>query len=121
MSQAKKVEFGDNVDEATFEQILDMDEDEDDREFSKSIVFDFLEQAEKVFQQMDDFVSVLTTLFPRPALPSAATLTISSQEGQGFGSVVESGSFPQRFISHSRIRSYKGCLRKDPAPWSQQR
>jgi len=45
-------EFGDNVDRATFEQILDMD-DEDDRDFSKSIVFGFLEQAEQTFTKMD--------------------------------------------------------------------
>lgn len=45
-------DFGDNVDRATFEQILDMDE-EDAREFSKSIVFGFLEQAEQTFVKMD--------------------------------------------------------------------
>jgi osomolarity two-component system phosphorelay intermediate protein YPD1 len=45
-------DFGDNVDKATFEQILDMDE-EDDRDFSKSIVFGFLEQAEQTFGKMD--------------------------------------------------------------------
>jgi len=44
--------YGDNVDPETFEQILDMDE-EDDREFSKSIVFGFLEQAEQTFDKMD--------------------------------------------------------------------
>lgn len=46
------VEFGDNVDQATFEQILDMDEDED-KDFSKSIVFGFLEQAEQTFGKME--------------------------------------------------------------------
>ncbi|KAA8565192.1 hypothetical protein EYC84_010929 [Monilinia fructicola] len=33
--------LGDNIDSATFEQILEMDDDEDDREFSRSIVFGF--------------------------------------------------------------------------------
>ena len=45
-------DFGDNVEKSTFEQILDMDE-EDDRDFSKSIVFGFLEQAEQTFGKMD--------------------------------------------------------------------
>lgn len=44
------------MDTETFEQILEMDEGEDDgsHEFSKSIVFGFLEQAETTFQKMDD-------------------------------------------------------------------
>ena len=37
----------------TFEQILEMDDSEDDREFSKSIVFGFFEQAEETFANMD--------------------------------------------------------------------
>ena len=44
---------GDSIDAATFEQILEMDDDEDDREFSKSIVFDFFEQAHSTFGKMD--------------------------------------------------------------------
>jgi osomolarity two-component system phosphorelay intermediate protein YPD1 len=31
-----------------------MDEDEDEREFSRSIVFRFFEQAEQTFAEMDD-------------------------------------------------------------------
>jgi len=46
-------DFGDNIDSATFEQILEMDDDEDEREFSKSIVYDFFTQAENTFQKMD--------------------------------------------------------------------
>ncbi|KAJ9649232.1 Phosphorelay intermediate protein [Coniosporium apollinis] len=46
-------EAGDAIDTATFEQILEMDEDEDEREFSKSIVFDFFQQAEATFDKMD--------------------------------------------------------------------
>ena len=44
-------DFGDDVDKTTFAQILEMDED-DDRDFSKSIVFGFLEQAETTFDKM---------------------------------------------------------------------
>jgi hypothetical protein len=43
----------DTIDPATFEQILEMDEDEVDREFSKSIVFDFFGQADSTFGKMD--------------------------------------------------------------------
>lgn len=37
----------------TFEQILEMDEDPTDREFSQSIVFDFFAQAETTFEAME--------------------------------------------------------------------
>jgi len=43
----------DQIDPATFEQILEMDEDEVEREFSKSIVYDFFGQAESTFEKMD--------------------------------------------------------------------
>ena len=44
---------GKNVDNATFEQILEMDDDEDEREFSHSIVLNFFEQAANTFAIMD--------------------------------------------------------------------
>merc|ERR1712000_326300 len=47
-------DLGDSIDAVTFEQILEMDDDEDDREFSRSIVFSFFEQAEQTFKKMDD-------------------------------------------------------------------
>jgi osomolarity two-component system phosphorelay intermediate protein YPD1 len=43
----------DSIDAPTFEQILEMDEDEEEREFSKSIVYDFFSQAESTFVKMD--------------------------------------------------------------------
>jgi osomolarity two-component system phosphorelay intermediate protein YPD1 len=43
----------DQIDPATFEQILEMDEDEGEREFSRSIVFDFFTQADSTFDKMD--------------------------------------------------------------------
>ena len=48
-----EAEFGDSVDQATFDQILEMDDDEDDREFSRSIVYGFFEQATVTFEKMD--------------------------------------------------------------------
>jgi len=40
----------------TFQQILEMDDDEDERDFSKSIVYDFFDQAETTFEKMHDAV-----------------------------------------------------------------
>lgn len=45
--------FGDHVDVAIFSQILEMDDDESQREFSKPLVFNFFEQAEETFKKMD--------------------------------------------------------------------
>jgi hypothetical protein len=41
------------IDPATFEQILEMDEDDGERDFSKSIVFDFFGQADSTFKNME--------------------------------------------------------------------
>jgi len=48
------LDYGDNIDPATFEQILEMDEDDPTREFSKGIVFGFFEQAESTFEKIDE-------------------------------------------------------------------
>lgn len=42
----------DVIDPATFEQILEMDDEDDEREFSKGIVYGFFEQAETTFANM---------------------------------------------------------------------
>lgn len=47
-------DLGDSVDMATFSQILELDDSEDDREFSKGIVWGFFDQAEETFSHMDD-------------------------------------------------------------------
>ena len=46
-------DFGDHVDMGTFSQILEMDEDESEREFSKPLVLNFFEQVEETFEKMD--------------------------------------------------------------------
>ncbi|OBT85267.1 hypothetical protein VE02_06524 [Pseudogymnoascus sp. 03VT05] len=56
-SEAGSVSFpdlGESIDALTFEQILEMDDDEEEREFSKSIVFGFFEQAEQTFEEMKE-------------------------------------------------------------------
>lgn len=40
------------LDASTFEQILEMDDDED-RDFSKTIVYEFFTQAKETFEKMD--------------------------------------------------------------------
>ena len=65
----------DTIDPATFEQILEMDEDEVDREFSKSIVFDFFGQADSTFAKMDSslWVPRITTQCARSQQSANAT------------------------------------------------
>ena len=45
--------LGPDIDALIFEQILEIDDDENERKFSRSMVFDYLEQAEQTFEQMD--------------------------------------------------------------------
>ncbi|OJJ40704.1 hypothetical protein ASPWEDRAFT_99233, partial [Aspergillus wentii DTO 134E9] len=47
-------DMADSIDQSTFEQILEMDDDDDDRDFSQGIVFGFFEQAENTFEKMDE-------------------------------------------------------------------
>jgi len=46
-------DLGDTIDMNTFSQILEMDDSEDDRDFSHTIVFEFFDQAEETFERMD--------------------------------------------------------------------
>jgi len=45
--------FGDHVDDATFSQILEMDDSEADRDFSKPLVDGFFEQATETFDKIE--------------------------------------------------------------------
>jgi osomolarity two-component system phosphorelay intermediate protein YPD1 len=47
------LDFGGHVDDSAFEQILEMDEGDADREFSSGLVIDFFEQAERTFTAME--------------------------------------------------------------------
>jgi osomolarity two-component system phosphorelay intermediate protein YPD1 len=47
-------DFGDHVDDQIFSQILEMDEDQSDRDFSAPLVFGFFEQAHETFEKMQD-------------------------------------------------------------------
>ncbi|ERS96261.1 osomolarity two-component system, phosphorelay intermediate protein YPD1 [Sporothrix schenckii 1099-18] len=49
--------FGDSVSEAAFEQILEMDDSPSNRDFSKTLVYDYFDQAKETFQGMDAAVA----------------------------------------------------------------
>ncbi|KAJ5796557.1 uncharacterized protein N7518_005097 [Penicillium psychrosexuale] len=48
----KLSDYKEILDESTFEQILEMDDDEEDRDFSKSIVYGFFDQAENTYKKI---------------------------------------------------------------------
>jgi len=50
-TMSNAVQFGEHVDDATFSQILEMDEDSHD--FSLPLVINFFEQADETFEKMD--------------------------------------------------------------------
>lgn len=49
---------GISMDLETFEQILELDEGDENREFSKSVVFGWLDQATECFSNMDTALQV---------------------------------------------------------------
>ncbi|KAK0635003.1 signal transduction histidine kinase [Bombardia bombarda] len=50
-------DFGDHVDNGIFSQILEMDESDDDRDFSAPLVGNFFDQATETFEKMDHAVA----------------------------------------------------------------
>lgn len=44
----------DIIDMETFQQILELDDSEDDREFSREMVWAYFSQAEKTFGELDE-------------------------------------------------------------------
>jgi osomolarity two-component system phosphorelay intermediate protein YPD1 len=46
-------DFGEHVDKSIFSQILEMDDSEEDRDFSAPLVLNFFEQATETFEKMD--------------------------------------------------------------------
>jgi len=49
-------DFGEHVDEVIFGQILEMDDDENERDFSMPLVSGFFDQAKETFREMDEAV-----------------------------------------------------------------
>ena len=76
------------IDMDIFGQLLEMD-DEDDREFSREIVWNYFDQAESTFEKMDKALCV------HPSSSRAAPLTcFFSQSRQRSLGTVHSRSFP---------------------------
>lgn len=104
----------------TFEQILEMDDDEEERDFSKSIVFGFFEQAENTFKNMDASLCVITPWFTA-VLVMQLWLIPTLQGQQGSRPTQLSWTLPQRLFGHSGSYQGEGFLREDTALWCQQR
>jgi osomolarity two-component system phosphorelay intermediate protein YPD1 len=79
----------DTIDPSTFEQILEMDEDEAEREFSQSIVYDFFTQAEGTFVKMDTNLCV----WPLRQPPSSVHYWPSPSEKKDLKTLSELGHF----------------------------
>ena len=59
-----------------------MDDDEDEREFSRSIVYGFFEQAEQTFKKMDTSLYVDTSFISPACLQSSSSsVTIGLEWG----------------------------------------
>lgn len=57
-------DMSDSIDQATFDQILEMDE-EGEHDFSKGIVYGFFDQAESTFEKMETALYVTIFLWQR--------------------------------------------------------
>jgi len=77
------------IDRTTFEQILEMDDDEEEREFSRSIVFDFFEQAETTFKKMDQYLYDANS----PCSTKPQPLTVSSSVDKDLAQLSALGHF----------------------------
>lgn len=73
-------DMGDAIDRTVFDQILEMDDEDEDREFSKSIVFGFFEQAEQTFTDMHDALYVDPPAYLCFPSSSAADMTILTEK-----------------------------------------
>ncbi|MCJ1463970.1 hypothetical protein MMC07_002580 [Pseudocyphellaria aurata] len=87
---------GDSLDPMTFEQILEMDDDEDEREFSRSIVYGFFEQAEATFRKME----VLLQKGDLAALSAEGHFLKGSSATLGLNKVKDSCEKIQHFGQH---------------------
>jgi len=86
-------DFGDHVDTGTFSQILEMDESEDDRDFSKPLVFNFFEQAQETFGKMDEALAAKNL----PELSSLGHFLKGSSATLGFTKVKDSCQVIQQY------------------------
>ena len=72
----------DIIDVDTFEQILEMDDDEEEREFSRAIVEEFFTQAEDTFKEMDKKLYELLNPFNLPRVLTSFYVSKSKQKSR---------------------------------------
>ena len=86
-----------HIDKATFDQILEMDDDPDDRDFSMGIVVGFFEQAEGTFKKMEKALYV-------PQIRSRwnpGLIKLHLQREERPQRAVFTGTFLERLVSYS--------------------
>ncbi|KAF8967072.1 signal transduction histidine kinase, partial [Flammula alnicola] len=94
----------------TFTQILELDEDEDDHDFSKPMVWEYFEQAEKTFLDMDHAVEKKDL----PQLSSLGHFLKGSSAALGLSRVQDSCEKIQHY-GHLRDEDAKKDLTADEA------
>jgi len=115
----------DIIDMSAFEQILEMDDDEDEREFSRAIVFGFMKQAIDTFSEMEDRLdekdlAKLSSL-GHFLKGSSATIGLTKvkdycEKIQNFGMKKDEtgvSDLSDESVCLSRIRSALGSMRKE--------
>ncbi|KAI1325870.1 hpt domain-containing protein [Xylariaceae sp. FL0255] len=119
-------DLGDAIDILTFSQILEMDDSEEDREFSKSIVYGFFEQAEETFEKMDTALEArdLDELYRLGHFLKGSSATIgmtkvkdSCEKIQRYGKKenVDGSPEPDEELCLSRIRTTLGTVKTEYA------
>jgi hypothetical protein len=102
-----KVEIDDVIDEETFDQIRELDED---GEFASEMIEAFFEQAIKTFREMDEALCVYL-------ISSSPYLTALLQRKRGLEYPAFSRSFFERLFRCAWRDESKGFVRADPALW----
>ena len=103
------------IDQTTFGQILEMD-DEESREFSKSIVFGYFDQAESTFEDMHGamYVTPMAQFSGNLAGVSFTNRQSLQREARSCFTILIR-TLPQGLLRDSRPNQGKRCLREDPA------
>lgn len=100
------------IDMDTFQQILELDED-DNVEFSQGMTWAYFTQADKAFKDMD------TALYaPFPARLYISNPSFILQGNQESSRVVFPWPLSQRLVSGAWCVKGPGCMRKDTALWT---
>ncbi|KAK3985571.1 putative multistep phosphorelay regulator [Cladorrhinum sp. PSN332] len=86
-------DFGDHVDNGIFSQILEMDESDNDRDFSMPLVLNFFEQTAETFNKMDKALAILDL----PTLSNLGHFLKGSSATLGFNKIRDSCQIIQQY------------------------